>query len=288
MLIPFYLPLGYWVHNLNPFIIKFPEGFLVEGIRWYGVSYVVSFLLTYLAISIYRHKGKIMLSSEGQIDLITGLILGVLLGGRLGYMLFYNLKDFLSNPLIFFQLTQGGMASHGGIIGAVVALVWFSKKHKVSFLAYCDVIATIAPLGIFLGRIANFINGELWGKVSTVSWAVIFPNSAPWLPVYMVAPRHPSQLYEALLEGLLLFIYTQARFWQGKLKKGQLAGEFLVGYAILRFIVEFFREPDAALILGLQRGQFYSILLFLAGILFILCSFLPKKSTHNLSKGQRG
>lgn len=266
--------LAYWVNNLNPFVIQFPEGFFLDGIRWYGLAYVLAFLIAFGLIHLYYLKKRSPYNTDQQTSLITALIVGTLIGGRLGYMLLYDLDNFLGNPLTFFMTTQGGMASHGGIIGIFIAIAWFSKKTKTSFLGLCDIIASVAPAGIFFGRIANFINGELWGKITYLPWAVIFPTSAPGFPIYIIPPRHPSQLYEALLEGLILFVYLQFRFWTKSkvLPKGQLTGECLIGYALARIICEFFREPDAPLILGLNAGQFYSFFLVLAGIVFIYFS----------------
>ncbi|MDI1320210.1 MAG: prolipoprotein diacylglyceryl transferase, partial [bacterium] len=167
------------------------------------------------------------------------------------------------DPLMLVRVWEGGMASHGGFAGVVVALWWFTRKRELSMLQAGDLIVTVAPLGLFFGRVANFINGELWGKVAVVPWAVNFKNTGGGN-----FPRHPSQLYEAGLEGLLLFAYMQVRFWRGsaaRLQPGRLAGEFLIAYALLRAVGETFREPDAGLILGLSRGTFYSLFLIVAG-----------------------
>lgn len=274
--------LGYWVHNLDPFAIRFSNGFFLEGIRWYGISYVMGFLIAIALLYFYHKKGRSPYDTDQQSTLMTAIIVGTLVGGRLGYMLLYDFHDFIHNPLTFFMTLQGGMASHGGIIGVMLAIYWFAKHTKTSFLGVCDLIATIAPAGLFFGRIANFINGELWGKVSYVSWAVIFPSSVPpGYPLESIPPRHPSQLYEAGLEGLFLFVYLQLRFWiNGKtLPKGRLAGEFFIGYALSRIFCEFFREPDGSLILGISRGQFYSVFLIVIGILFIY--FSQKFKTHS-------
>ena len=207
---------------------------------------------------------------------MTAIIIGVIAGGRIGYMLFYDFSAFLRNPLLLLRVDQGGMSSHGGFIGVFLAVVWFAKKYNYPFLKLGDVIVTLAPLGLCFGRIANFINGELWGRVTNVPWAVIFPRSPM---VYDMAshtfapePRHPSQLYAAFLEGLLLFLYVQWRFWCTQPKPGQIGGEFLIGYGIVRIFDELFREPDAALILGLSRGQFYSIFMIITGIIILRLS----------------
>jgi phosphatidylglycerol:prolipoprotein diacylglycerol transferase len=207
------------------------------------------------------------------------MILGVVLGGRLGYFLLYDFADFLRNPLIFFQVWQGGMASHGGFAGVAVAAIWVARKHQLHPLYLGDLIASVAAPGLLFGRLANFINGELWGRISDVPWAVIFPQSAPTgMPVQMIPARHPSQIYEAILEGLIPFVYMQWRFWTVRGRgvadsatvpggrPGHLTGEFLVIYSIGRWIGEFFREPDAGLILGISRGSFYSVFLLACGL----------------------
>ena len=221
-------------------------------------------------LRIYDSKGKFAIDADARSTLMTAIIIGVLAGGRIGYMLFYDQDAFLKNPFLLFRVDQGGMSSHGGFIGVFLAVVWFARKQKYNFFSLGDVIVTLAPLGLCFGRIANFINGELWGRVTNVSWAIIFPDSpAVYDPTQFVPvpePRHPSQLYAAFLEGLLLFVYTQWRFWKTQPRPGQIGGEFLIGYGLVRIFGELFREPDASLILGLSRGQFYSIFMIIAGI----------------------
>lgn len=276
--------LAFWVNNLDPFILRFPENFPIEGIRWYGLSYVLGFLIALGLLHIYYKKKRSPYNPDQQTTLITVIIISTIIGGRLGYMLLYSFHEFLYNPLSLFMTTRGGMASHGAVIGILIALFWFSKKTNTSFLGLCDIIGTTIPPGVFLGRIANFINGELWGKVSDVPWAVIFPTSVPeGYPMELIPPRHPSQLYEAGLEGLVLFVYLQVRFWTkgASLPKGQLAGECCIGYAIVRIICEVFRQPDAPLIFGLNPGQFYSLFLILGGITFILFSKRTKNGDSN-------
>ena len=245
----------------------------LDGIRYYGLSYLAGFLGAWLLLKAYASKGKFPINADARSNLITAIIIGVLAGGRIGFVFFYNLEAFSENPLLLFRVDQGGMSSHGGFIGVALAVLWFSWRQKVSLLPLSDVIVTLAPLGILFGRIANFINGELWGRVSYVSWAVIFPNSPAAydsvLGTYGSQPRHPSQLYAAGLEGALLLAYAQWRFWCTKPRPGQLCGEFLIGYSLLRIFGELFRQPDASLILGATRGQFYSIFLGLAGAMLI-------------------
>ena len=265
---------NYWVHDLSPFLVRFPENPLgIEGIRYYGLAYLLGFLGAWMLLRLYDTRGKFAINADARATLMTALMIGVLAGGRVGYMFLYDLDAFLSNPLLVFRVDQGGMSSHGGFVGVLLALVWFARKHQCSLLKLGDVAVTLAPLGLCFGRIANFINGELWGRVSTVSWAVLFPDSPQaynaTTHLFGPQPRHPSQLYEAALEGALLIAYTQWRFRRTRPPAGQLAGEFLIGYGIVRIFGEAFREPDAALILDLSRGQFYSTFMILAGAAII-------------------
>jgi phosphatidylglycerol:prolipoprotein diacylglycerol transferase len=268
--------LAYWVHDLDPVIVQFTE---TIAIRWYGLSYVAGFLIAFGLLGLYWKKGCSALAPHMQESLAMSMILGVVIGGRLGYFLFYETGNFFRDPLVFFRVWEGGMASHGGFIGVTVAGLWVARKFKIPRLQLGDLVASVAAPGLMLGRLANFINGELWGKVSDVPWAVIFPQSAPaGMPVHLIEPRHPSQLYQAGLEGLLLLVYMQWRFWSVNRQAqedqpaspsaahGHLMAEFLIGYSILRWIGELFREPDATLILGMSRGSFYSLLLLVVGI----------------------
>ena len=266
--------LAYWVHDLKPFIIHFSGDF---GIRYYGVAYLMGFIGGALLLHAYARANRSKLPPGQIADLIMVIVAGVLIGGRLGsYFLYDGWRSFPSDPLGVFKVWQGGMASHGGFVGVTIALLWFSRKQRIPFLHLGDLIVSVAPLGLFFGRIANFINGELWGKISTVPWAVIFPLSEPeGTPVAQIAPRHPSQLYEAGLEGLLLLAFVQWRFWRTDVTRrqpGRLAGEFLIAYAVVRMVCEIFREPDTGitLIWGLSRGSFFSIFLVAAGLVLIL------------------
>ena len=274
----------YWVHDLSPFLIRFPENALgLDGIRYYGLAYLLGFLGAWLLLKLYNAKGKFAIDADARATLMTAIIIGVLAGGRLGYMLLYDLEAFLQNPLLILRVDQGGMASHGGFVGVLLSLVWFAHKQKCGFWKLADVVVTLAPLGLMLGRIANFINGELWGRATTASWAVIFPNSpknySTLLQTYGPEPRHPSQLYQAALEGGLMLAYVQWRFWRTRPVAGQLGGEFLIGYGLVRIFGEIYREPDAALLLGLSRGQFYSLFMILAGAVTIWIVRHRKQST---------
>ncbi len=260
---------AYWVHNLDAFLVRFPESWPVAGIRWYGVAYLAGFAVAAWLLWLYHKKGRSPFNPDQQTTLLTAIIVGTLVGGRLGYLLLYDTGAFLSNPLIFFQVWKGGMASHGGMIGIVLALIWFARKMRTPFWRVADIVVTLGPAGVFFGRIANFINAELWGKPAEVSWAVIFPirDGSGQLLGY-TPPSHPSQLYEAALEGLLILLYLQWRFWKTDVAEknpGRISAEFLILYGIVRVIGELFREPDAGLIIGLSRGTFYSLWMVLIG-----------------------
>ena len=275
----------YWEHDLSPLLFRFPENPLgLEGIRYYGLAYLLGFLGAWLLLKLYNNMGKFAIDAHARSSLMTAIIIGVLAGGRIGYMLLYDLEAFLANPLLVIRVDQGGMASHGGFVGVLIALLWYARKQSCDLLKLGDVAVTLAPLGLMLGRIANFINGELWGRVTNVSWAVIFPGSPKnynvALQKYAPEPRHPSQLYEAVLEGGLMLAYVQWRFWRTRPSAGQLGSEFLIGYGIMRILGEVFREPDADLILGLSRGQFYSIFMILAGAITILIVKRQEKYSH--------
>lgn len=270
--------LAYWVHDLSPFVpfLQFSENF---GVRWYGLAYVLGFVGAVWLLQLYAKKGRSLLPAEKSWDFIVVLVVGVMLGGRLGSFLFYHPEDLIANPLSFFRVWEGGMASHGGFIGVAVAVIWYARSQKIPFLHLSDLVVSTAPLGLMFGRIANFINGELWGKIADLPWAVIFPLSKPGAPLDQLHPRHPSQLYEAALEGLFLLAYLQHRVWRNKVVQetpGQLTGEFLVGYGLARIVCEHFREPDFDVtpILGLSRGTFYSIFVLVAGAGFIVASRL--------------
>ena len=248
----------HWVHYLSPFLLQFSE---TIGIRYYGLAYVLGFVGAAWLLRCYARAELSLVPAQKIGDLMFALILGVFLGGRIGYFILYQPEAVLADPLQLLRVWEGGMASHGGFVGVVVTLAWFGRAQRIGFFHLSDLVASVAPLGLLLGRIANFINGELWGRISTVPWAVIFPLSeSPGTPVALIPARHPSQLYQAALDGAILLAFVQIRLWwsAGVLKApGRLAGEFLVGYAILRSIGELFREPDAGLLFGLNRGSFY-------------------------------
>ncbi len=266
--------LAFWVDDLPPFLGPHWGNF---GIRYYGLSYVLGFLTGAWLLVRYARAGRSLLPANKVSDFMVALVLGVMVGGRLGSFILYHPEQLRQDPLAFFRVWEGGMASHGGFLGVMVAVLWFSRTAKIPFLHLADLVTTVGPAGLFFGRIANFINGELWGKPTQVPWAVYFPKSPP--PLF---PRHPSQLYEAALEGALLLAYMQWRFWRSDVARkspGRLSGEFLVGYALVRIFCELFREPDVGvpLIFGLSRGTFYSIFLIAGGLVLILRKPTPLK-----------
>lgn len=265
---------GYWVHDLDPVVLPIYKNL---AIRWYGLSYVAGFLIAGWLLSLYFRKKRSPFDPDQQISFILTLAIGTLVGGRLGYMLLYDLSGLVRNPLTVIRVWEGGMASHGGFLGCIMAVYLISRKSGTPFFRTGDIAVTLAPPGILFGRVANFINGELWGKTTEVPWAVIFPQSAPpGTPWEQIPARHPSQLYEASLEGLVLGAYIQWRFWSRRGNNppsGQITGEFFIAYALLRIISEIFREPDeAGLLMGLSRGTFYSLVLGLIGVCWIFAA----------------
>jgi len=247
------------------------------AIRWYALAYIFGILIgwAYARMLIRSErlwggntsKNLAPLTLTDFDDFILWVTLGIIIGGRTGYVLFYNLPHFAAHPLEIFQLWKGGMSFHGGFTGAVVAVLLFARSRGISILSLGDVTCAVGPIGLFLGRLANFINGELWGRPADVPWAMIFPTGGN-------IPRHPSQLYEATLEGVVLFLVLALLMRAGALKRpGLIVGCFAVGYAIARTTGEFFREPDAQLGFlwgGATMGQLLSIPLFLAGVGFII------------------
>lgn len=262
----------YWIHDLSPFLWEFPEPYSnwgPGGIRWYGIAYLLGFIIAGVILRIAWKKERSPYDPEQVMNLMTFQILGVLIGGRIGYVLLYQTSKFWQDPLVLLRVWEGGMASHGGFVGVCIATLWYARQSKQSPFPIGDLIVSIVAPGILLGRIANFINGELWGRTTEVSWGVLFPN-APGFALSVA--RHPSQIYAAILEGLLPFIYIQWRFWKSDTPSrfpGQLTGEFLLIYSAGRILSELYREPDASLIVGMSRGQFYSIFLAMGGILLI-------------------
>lgn len=237
-------------------------------IRWYGLMYAVSFVAAYFLISRQKRARALGLQGERLQELLFIVFIGLLVGARLGYVLFYqypNLGSYLRHPLEIIAVWHGGMSFHGGLAGAVLAGIYFCRSRKLDFWEVADVVFVTVPVGLFFGRIGNFLNGELFGRPTDVPWAMIFPDGGP-------VPRHPSQLYEASLEGILLFLILWSIKDRGFVP-GAMVSLFLCGYGCFRFFVEFFREPDPQLgvFLGnLSMGQILSLLMVVAGLALFL------------------
>jgi phosphatidylglycerol:prolipoprotein diacylglycerol transferase len=249
--------------NIDPVIVQIGP----FAIRWYALAFIVGLLIGWKYVSVIVTKPPHAMQAKDVDDFFVWAVLGVILGGRFGYVGFYNLEYYLDNPLAMLQVWQGGMSFHGGLLGMIAAMWLFARKRGLNLLAVSDAICAAAPIGLFLGRLANFVNGELYGRVTDAPWGVIFPGGGP-------NPRHPSQIYEALLEGLVLFIvlYLLARSETIRRRPGILSGVFLAGYAVSRGIVELFRQPDAHigfLAGGWTMGQMLSLPLFLLGAYLI-------------------
>lgn len=242
------------------------------GIRWYGLAYLVGFLWVYY-MSKYSLKNSNHTINDKQYEaLITNLMLALLLGGRVGYILFYQFFEFIRDPIILFKIWQGGMSFHGACLGVVFAVYWQTKNMHISFFEVTDIILPWVPLGIGLGRLANFINGELWGRPTDVAWGMVFP----WVDMQA---RHPSQLYEFLLEGVILSVVMYIFWCNNRLKTGQLTAIFLFFYGLFRFFVEIFREPDAQIGLFfsyISLGQILSVPMILLGGYFFYKSAIKK------------
>ena len=300
--------LAYFVDNFDPFIFRLWDN---VGPRWYGFAYVLAFVSAYFVVRWLSKRGYCDLPPERVSDFITWTALfGVLIGGRLGYVLFYR-PEMLRDPLSILRVWEGGMASHGGMIGILALSFYYARKHKLPWTNLGDALVVAAPLGLFFGRCANFINGELYGRPTNVSWATQFPKELlenslereravaaaqkidPGLmdpdPIIQAArhnsqvndvlqgiltPRHPSQLYEGFLEGIVLFAilwFVRTRMHQ---PNGVLTGLFFIFYAIFRIVCENFREPDAPLVGAFTRGQFFSFFLLAIGIAFVVVAKL--------------
>ncbi len=255
------------------------------AIRWYALSYIVGFIL-FIWLGRRRIKqGNTVVTAQMLDDLLTWGVVGVILGGRIGYILFYNFNDYLANPLNIFKIWEGGMSFHGGFLGVLLAVFLFAKKRGLRFWQVMDFVAPLVPTGLASGRIGNFINGELWGRVTDPNafWAMGFPQAAhadqalaagnpqymQWLVQYGYLPRHPSQLYQFALEGMALFVIVW--FFSKKPRpEGQVSMVFLAGYGVFRFIAEFARQPDSQLGLlsmGLSMGQWLSVPMIVLGII---------------------
>jgi phosphatidylglycerol---prolipoprotein diacylglyceryl transferase len=300
--------LAYYVHDLQPLIFRIYDN---VGPRWYGLAYVLAFVSSYLLFRFLAKRGYADLPLEKVGDFITGnALLGVIVGGRLGYVFFYK-PEMLREPLSILRVWEGGMSSHGGMIGILLFSLFYAHRHKISWTNLGDNLCVTAPIGLFFGRCANFINGELYGRAASVPWAMQFPKELFDHPIEsehaisecsqidpslssadaivaavhrqpqvkeilrsVLTPRHPSQLYEAFFEGIVLFAILW--FVRTRMRKpnGVLTGLFFICYAVFRIIVENFREPDASLIAGFTRGQFFSFFLIAIGFGFIIAASL--------------
>src|SRR3984893_126255 len=307
--------LAYYLHDLDPIIFRIYDNI---GPRWYGLAYVLAFICGYALLSLLAKRGYADLPASRVGDFVTGCALfGVIVGGRLGYVFFYR-PEMLREPLSIFRVWEGGMSSHGGMLGLLLFTLYYAHRHKISWTNLGDNLVVTAPIGLFFGRCANFINGELYGRATDVSWAMQFPkelteniseaeraivactkidpslNSSDAIVAAVrhhpqvkealrgiLSPRHPSQTYEAFFEGIVLFAilwFVRTRMRQ---PNGVLTGLFFICYAIFRIIVETFREPDASLIGGFTRGQFFSFFFAVIGLAFVIVAKMrpsfPKK-----------
>ena len=315
---------AYWVHNLDPLVVHFGNGF---GVRWYGLAYLAAFAAAYFVYVHLARRGFSVIPADKVGDFITGCaVFGVLIGGRLGYMLFYDFTGFLRDPLMFFRVWEGGMSAHGGMLGVVLYTLWYAWRHRVNWPGLGDNLVVGASLGLFFGRLANFINGELYGRPTDVAWAVKFPSELRELPAEVqrrvvgaaqemlagpvgleeimaaapsspslrdllagfLTPRHPSQIYEALLEGLLLFAVLWLLRTRVRVPNGVITGVFFIGYAVTRGVVEMFRFPDAGYVGILTKGQFLSVFLLLIGAGFLMGAALRPAYPPAWSKPRHG
>ncbi len=258
--------------NIDP--VAFSVGPL--AVHWYGLAYVAGILLGWVYARRLIARGPLWPNDQSPVtaahldDFLIWAAAGVVLGGRLGYILFYDLAAIAENPIRAIQIWNGGMSFHGGFIGATIAIVLFARRNAIPVWSMLDLVAAVVPIGLFFGRIANFINGELWGRLSAMPWAVVFPTGGPFA-------RHPSQLYEAGLEGIVLLLVLALMIFRGKALKrpGTISGSFVVGYALCRIFVEFFREPDVQIgyLLGttwLTMGMILSLPMVAIGLWAIM------------------
>lgn len=259
-------PIQFTDLGLHPVALSL--GFL--EIKWYSLAYLAGILIGYWYLTVLLRQPGAPMARRHADDFIFYATLGIILGGRLGYVFFYD-PQILRNPLDVFKLWHGGMSLHGGTLGVLFAIWWMCRREKLSFLRVCDYVACCIPFGLCFGRLANFVNGELWGKVTTVPWGIVFPGTPE-----SGLPRHPSQLYEALLEGPVLFAILALLFWKtpARYQPGKLFGAAAIGYGVFRFGVEYVREADAQLMefaarTGLHMGQWLSLPLILGGLYLV-------------------
>ena len=272
--------------NIDPVLISIGP----LAVHWYGLAYVAGILIGWRYARVLANNqrlwapGKSAMTVNDIDDFLLWAALGIVLGGRVGYILFYDFGAFAANPLRILQIWNGGMSFHGGLLGTILAMIFFARKRGIRVFSLFDVVAASVPFGLLFGRLANFINAELWGKVTDVSWGVVFPGAGP-------DPRHPSQLYEAILEGPVLFLFLAFLIWRGgKLNRpGYVGGAFIAGYAVCRIFVEFFREPDAHIgyLFGgwLTMGIVLSIPMVIIGVVTMA---LARPSANATEKAETG
>ncbi|MBP4041865.1 prolipoprotein diacylglyceryl transferase [Aeromonas sp. SrichE-2G] len=267
---------GYWVFSqIDP--VAFSLGPL--SVRWYGLMYLFGFAFAMWLAGRRADAPNSGWTRNEVSDLLFYGFLGVILGGRIGYVLFYNFDLFLADPTYLFKIWTGGMSFHGGLIGVITAMIWFAHKTQRHFFTVADFVAPLIPFGLGVGRIGNFMNGELWGRVTDVPWAIIFPEAGP-------EPRHPSQLYQFALEGVVLFIILNL-FWRKHPPRGAISGMFLLFYGLFRFLVEFVRQPDSQLGLyfnEISMGQILSTPMIVAGTLMIWAAYKQPRLFGNATK----
>jgi phosphatidylglycerol:prolipoprotein diacylglycerol transferase len=309
--------LAYYLHDLDPIIFRVYDNI---GPRWYGLAYVLAFICGYALLSLLAKRGYADIPASRVGDFVTGCALfGVIVGGRLGYVFFYK-PEMLREPLSILRVWEGGMSSHGGMIGLLLFTLYYARRHKLSWTNLADNLGVTAPLGLFFGRCANFINGELYGRAANVPWAMQFPKELLDHPAEadraiaacaqidpslttpeaivgavhrqsqvkevlrtILTPRHPSQLYEAFFEGIILFAILWIVRTRTRQPNGVLMGLFFICYAVFRIVIETFREPDATLIAGFTRGQFFSFFLIAIGVAFVVAARMrptfPKRTS---------
>ncbi len=265
--------------NIDPVFLRIGP----VQLRWYGLMYMLSFIISYFVLKRYAKVRKLDISTDDLYDLLFYLIIGVMVGGRLGYVIFYDLGGYLRDPLSIFAIWQGGMSFHGGFIGVVLAAWYTARKKKWNFWDIADLASVAVPIGLGLGRVGNFINGELYGRTTDVAWAMVFPDAG-------TEPRHPSQLYEAFLEGLLLFLILRWIYMKN-LYRGTVFWALVGFYGLFRFLVEFVREPDAQIGFDLgpfTRGQLLTFPMLVVGMamMVIYARRRPQAKSHPTRKSR--
>ena len=272
----------YYIHNINPILFEIGGPLAV---RWYGLSYLLGFIASILLLRHWSKRGEFEVPEKEVSNFVVLLaFFGVFIGGRLGYVFFYSFNTFLHDPLYAFRVWEGGMASHGGFIGVILFILWYARKNNHSFWNLTDNMAVTTSLGFAFGRLANFVNGELWGRTTSAKWGVIFPQElglhygdydlpaiSSLVEAGQLVPRHPSQLYQAFTEGFLVFgIMMLLRCTPWGKRPGALSASYLVLYALARIAMEFFREPDSTIYFGwLTKGQLYSALMIVGAAVII-------------------